>query len=893
MDQRESSMSKGCSLSNVSSGLEAIKPVSRDYSNGSSPCIPRYTNKDNQIPVLSYKGLRHQQHHSHPSPNHRKHVATPSWSSSYASSEISSDSTSDSANESTHPVNVSPNVTLNGPCVSSESKTVTVTVTTTKTTSSSSTIPTTTSATLNNNRAHHYSHHHNNNIGNKGSNHKLPCSPNVNSIRYPSFFPLDAKNPDNFNNSDMGKANFYEHFEYQYQQRQKYQQLFHQKLCDDLVGNDLDQQNQQHRQTSPNLPTTPTSMEGEQQQEQQEQPVQLLQQVQQEEQEEEEQSEQSEQGLHQEEELRTSHQKICDNEENNFDQEQHQALPSSVEEEKQPQDQEQESQQSDEAENEPNQETTSQENQETSCPVLNLNTSSISSSSSSTSENESSSEDEMEIPENCHYSPPKSIDRDAASRLAKRLYHLEGFKRSDVCRHLSKNNDFSRTVAEEYLKFFDFKGDKLDDALRKFLASFCLIGETQERERVLQHFSKRYLDCNPDSLKSTDALHTLTCAIMLLNTDLHGENVGRKMTCNEFIDNLSDLNDGQDFPRDVLVSIYQSIKVEPLQWALDDDLSMLNGVNRRLLDSGSGSSSSLNPAILGNNPFLKLPNPNTATEYKRGYIMRKCCFDMNGKRTPFGKRGWKMFYATLRDLVLFLHKDEQGFRKNQLYESLHNSIRIHHALATPATDYTKKQHVFRLQTADQSEYLFQTSDAQELQSWVDTINLVAGTLSAPPLPSSVGSHAKKFQKPLLPSSHTKFNTKEQVADHEMRIQRIAQALEDHVSKHPDKGAQRRVLNEYAEKQSYLEFELKRYSTYASILRSKLQQAFGSGALLEGPNKLTSFSASKSKPLTQLSIGEEQDIDEEKWAEEGHEYQGQVTVKPVSRSHRVSHRKDIR
>lgn len=543
MDQRESSMSKGCSLSNVSSGLEAIKPVSRDYSNGSSPCIPRYNNKDNnQIPVLSYKGLRHQQHHSHPSPNHRKHVATPSWSSSYASSEISSDSTPDSANESTHPVspNVTSNVTLNGPSVYSESKTVTVNVTSTKTTTSSSSIPiTTTSATLNNNRSHHYSHHHNNNIGNKGSNHKLQCSPNVNSIRYPSFFPLDAKNPDNFNNSDMGKANFYEHFEYQYQQRQKYQQLFHhhQNLCDDLVGNDSDrqsqqqnqQQNQQHQQTSPNLPTTPTSMEAEEQQEQQdfqEQSEQSIQQEQKQLQEEQsEQSEQSEPELKEEEkeELRTSHQKICDND-NNFDQGQHPALPSSVNEENQ-EPQEQESQQtSDQTEDEPNREAlSSQENRETSCPVMNLNTSTLSSSSSSTSENESSSEDEMEIPENCHYSPPKSVDRDAASRLAKRLYHLEGFKRSDVCRHLSKNNDFSRTVAEEYLKFFDFKGDKLDNALRKFLASFCLIGETQERERVLQHFSKRYLDCNPDSLKSTDALHTLTCAIMLLNTDLHGE----------------------------------------------------------------------------------------------------------------------------------------------------------------------------------------------------------------------------------------------------------------------------------------------------------------------------------------------------------------------------------
>lgn len=33
---------------------------------------------------------------------------------------------------------------------------------------------------------------------------------------------------------------------------------------------------------------------------------------------------------------------------------------------------------------------------------------------------------------------------------------------------------------------------------------------------------------------------------------------------------------------------------------------------------------------------------------------------------PFGKRSWKMFYCTLRDLVLYLHKDEHGFRKNQV-----------------------------------------------------------------------------------------------------------------------------------------------------------------------------------------------------------------------------------
>ena len=47
------------------------------------------------------------------------------------------------------------------------------------------------------------------------------------------------------------------------------------------------------------------------------------------------------------------------------------------------------------------------------------------------------------------------------------------------------------------LQLFTFSQESLDEALRKFLQQFCLTGETQERERVLIHFSKRYLECNP------------------------------------------------------------------------------------------------------------------------------------------------------------------------------------------------------------------------------------------------------------------------------------------------------------------------------------------------------------------------------------------------------------
>lgn len=46
------------------------------------------------------------------------------------------------------------------------------------------------------------------------------------------------------------------------------------------------------------------------------------------------------------------------------------------------------------------------------------------------------------------------------------------------------------------MRYFNFEKLKLDEALRIFLQQFSLYGETQERERVLVHFSKRYLDCN-------------------------------------------------------------------------------------------------------------------------------------------------------------------------------------------------------------------------------------------------------------------------------------------------------------------------------------------------------------------------------------------------------------
>ncbi|KAM9809680.1 uncharacterized protein psda isoform 4-T6 [Syngnathus typhle] len=254
---------------------------------------------------------------------------------------------------------------------------------------------------------------------------------------------------------------------------------------------------------------------------------------------------------------------------------------------------------------------------------------------------------------------PRSHDRDllgdsaeadpqAAKCLARRLHQLRGFRKSDVSSHLNKNNEFSRMVAEEYLSNFDFQGLTIEQALRTFLGKLTLTGESQERERVLAHFSRRYVTCNARS-HATQDVHMLTCALILLNVDLHGNNVGKRMSCAQFISNLQGLNNGKDFPRDMLKSLYASIKNDKLQWTIDD-----NELQTSTWDLADGRTDSASRTLKrAGRGVARRPDSRL---YKCGFLMRKVHADADGKRTARGKRGWKSFYATLKGGVLYLQK---------------------------------------------------------------------------------------------------------------------------------------------------------------------------------------------------------------------------------------------
>ncbi|XP_038180855.1 PH and SEC7 domain-containing protein 3 isoform X2 [Arvicola amphibius] len=414
---------------------------------------------------------------------------------------------------------------------------------------------------------------------------------------------------------------------------------------------------------------------------------------------------------------------------------------------------------------------------------------------------------------------------EAAKRLARRLYHLDRFKRSDVAKHLGKNNEFSKLVAEEYLKFFDFTGMTLDQSLRYFFKAFSLVGETQERERVLIHFSNRYFYCNPDTITSQDGVHCLTCAMMLLNTDLHGHNIGKKMTCQEFITNLQGVNEGVDFSKDLLKALYNSIKNEKLEWAVDDEekkKSPSEGTDEKANGTHPKTISRIGSTT---NPFLDIPHDPNAAVYKSGFLARKIHADMDGKKTPRGKRGWKTFYAVLKGTVLYLQKDEYKPEKALSEEDLKNAVSVHHALASKATDYEKKPNVFKLKTADWRVLLFQTQSPEEMQGWISKINCVAAVFSAPPFPAAIGSQ-KKFSRPLLPATTTKLSQEEQLKSHESKLKQITTELAEHRSYPPDKKVKAKDVDEYKLKDHYLEFEKTRYEIYVNILKEGGKELLG-------------------------------------------------------------------
>ncbi|MED6209900.1 hypothetical protein PIB30_059151 [Stylosanthes scabra] len=138
--------------------------------------------------------------------------------------------------------------------------------------------------------------------------------------------------------------------------------------------------------------------------------------------------------------------------------------------------------------------------------------------------------------------------------------YTRGLDKKIIGEYLGDPDEFYLKVLKEFTETFHFSGMVLDTALRFYLESFRLPGESQKIQRILEAFSDRfYYQQSSDLFASKDTVLILCYSLIMLNTDQHNPQVKKKMTEEEFIRNNRAINAGQDLPRDYLSELFQSI----------------------------------------------------------------------------------------------------------------------------------------------------------------------------------------------------------------------------------------------------------------------------------------------------------------------------------------------
>ncbi|KAL6622803.1 hypothetical protein ACP70R_032682 [Stipagrostis hirtigluma subsp. patula] len=162
----------------------------------------------------------------------------------------------------------------------------------------------------------------------------------------------------------------------------------------------------------------------------------------------------------------------------------------------------------------------------------------------------------MEFLKLCHLVPTPPDARSVAYFLR----YSPGLDKVKIGEYLGDPDELNLRVLKEFTETFDFTGAILDTALRTYLETFRLPGESQKIQRVLEAFSERFYEQQTAGVFATkDAAFILCYSVIMLNTDLHNPQVKKKMTEEDFIRNNRAINDKKDLPREYLSELFHSI----------------------------------------------------------------------------------------------------------------------------------------------------------------------------------------------------------------------------------------------------------------------------------------------------------------------------------------------
>ncbi|RMZ82226.1 hypothetical protein DV738_g1912, partial [Chaetothyriales sp. CBS 135597] len=186
-------------------------------------------------------------------------------------------------------------------------------------------------------------------------------------------------------------------------------------------------------------------------------------------------------------------------------------------------------------------------------------------------------------------------EMDWSQQKARKIYDNadDALDQSVAARWLGDAGADRERVRVAFLQLFDFSSLTILAALRNLCAHILLRGESQQMDRLLDTFAKRWCECNSKhGFRSTDIVHTICYSILLLNTDLHLADIGQKMTKNQFV-------------RNTMLTI---------KTVLADDQLALSRVSTGGAQSGTASRDETNEQDLGIIPASRQPTDRSDRE---------------------------------------------------------------------------------------------------------------------------------------------------------------------------------------------------------------------------------------------------------------------------------------
>ncbi|PWZ02887.1 hypothetical protein BCV70DRAFT_183351 [Testicularia cyperi] len=145
----------------------------------------------------------------------------------------------------------------------------------------------------------------------------------------------------------------------------------------------------------------------------------------------------------------------------------------------------------------------------------------------------------------------------------------------------SSADEFYIESLSHFMTRFWFSGIPLDIALRKLLMDLHLPKETQQIDRVMEAFAKRYNECNRGLFTSDDQPYILAFSLMMLHTDAFNKNAKNKMTKADYLRNTS----ASGVPTEILEYLFDNLTFTQFIYVEDEQ-----DLHRRASEPSNASS---------------------------------------------------------------------------------------------------------------------------------------------------------------------------------------------------------------------------------------------------------------------------------------------------------------